>query len=137
MWSKSTMPASLLGCCRTCVGATPTRSFSEPWKTSRISQSPQLMDFVAGRRSASRGGFVQEQHLRIVQQGQRQRQTLLLPAGEFGIERLAFFPELQPLEKLDAIHGARVEAGKQIDGFANLDFFLQIGGLGGKRPRDP
>ena len=42
----------------------------------------QLVDFQARLRVEAGGGLVEEQHLRIVEQRQRQGQPLLLSAGE-------------------------------------------------------
>ena len=72
------------------------------------------------------GGFVEEQQLRIVEQSQREGETLLLAAGELSVERVALLPEREALQQSVAIHGLRVKIAKEFDSFADFDFFLQI-----------
>ena len=69
----------------------------------------QVADFQARLRIEACRRLVQKQRLRIVEQRQRQRQPLFLPAGERGILRLAFLPKLQALQKPGAVHRARVQ----------------------------
>jgi hypothetical protein len=70
-----------------------------------------------------------QQHLRVVDQRERERQALLLTARQCHVERLALLPELEALQKLRAVDGTGVEAGKEFDGLADLDLLLEIGGL--------
>ena len=69
-------------------------------RCSRRRSSDQLVNLQARLRIQAGGGLVQEQHLRIVQQRQRQRQALLLTAGKLRVERFAFLPKLQPLQQI-------------------------------------
>ena len=52
----------------------------------------QLVNFQARLRIEAGGRFVQEQHLRIVEQRQGERQALLLAAGELGVLGCRAFP---------------------------------------------
>ena len=83
----------------------------------------QFVDFEARLRIEAGGRLVEEEHLRIVEQRQRQRQALFLAAGELRIERFALLPKLQALEQLGGIHGAGVEGGEQLDGLADTLIF--------------
>ena len=89
----------------------------------------EFVDFEAGLGVESGGGLVEEEDLRIVEHGERQGQALLLPAGEFGVLRVALLPELEALQELIAIHGAGVEGGEELHGLADFELLLEVGGL--------
>src|ERR1035441_3349611 len=89
----------------------------------------EFVDFEAGLGVEAGGGLVEKEHLRGVEQGQRQSKPLLLSAGEFAVLRVALLPELQALQELVAIHGARVESVEELHGLVDLDLLLEVGGL--------
>src|ERR1017187_6322909 len=89
----------------------------------------ELVDFEAGLGVEAGRGLVEKEHLRVVEQGQRQGEPLLLPAGEFAVLGVALLPELQALQELVAIHGAGVEGVEELHGLVDLDFLLEVGGL--------
>ena len=55
------------------------------------------------------GWFVEEKHLRIVDQREGEGETLLLAAGQGRITGFALFPELEPAEERVAIDPLRIE----------------------------
>ncbi len=89
----------------------------------------QLVNLEARLRIEPCGRLVEEQQLRIVEKGQRQGEALFLAAGQRAVERVALLPQREALEQRVAIDGLGVEIAKQVDGFANLDFFRQVGRL--------
>ena len=89
----------------------------------------QLVNLQARLRIEAGRRLVEEQHLRIVEEREGQRQALLLAAGKLRIQRLALFPELQALEELAAVDGARVEAREKVHGLADLHLVLEPRGL--------
>src|ERR1019366_1728854 len=89
----------------------------------------ELVDFEAGLGVEAGGGLVEKEHLRVVEQGERQGEPLLLPAGEFAVLRVALLPELQALQELVAIHGTGVEGVEELHGLVDLDLLLEVGGL--------
>ena len=83
-------------------------------RCSRRRSCDQLVDFEAHLRVEAGGRLVEKQHLRIVEQRQREREALLLAAGELAVERVALLPELQALEQRVAVDRLRVEAREEI-----------------------
>ena len=67
----------------------------------------QLLDQVANLEAHLRiepgRRLVEKKHLRIVDQREREREALLLSAGERGVAGLAFFPQLQPAQERIAV----------------------------------
>src|SRR5262249_51649727 len=89
----------------------------------------QLVNLAARLGVEAAGWLVQEEHLRIVQEGQSKREPLFLAARELGIQRLALLPELETVKKLRDIDAAGVKAGEQRHGLLNLHLVLKLGGL--------
>src|ERR1019366_4067008 len=89
----------------------------------------EFVDFEAGLGVEAGGGLVEEEHLWVVEHCEREGQALLLSAGEFGVLGVALLPELQTLQELMAVHGARVEGGEEFHGLADFELLLEIGGL--------
>ena len=93
----------------------------------------QLLDQVANleahlRIKAGRR-FVEEKHLRVVDQRESKREALLLSAGKGGVSGLALFPKLQPAQERVAIDPFRIEGTKEFERFVHLDLVGQIRGL--------
>jgi hypothetical protein len=79
------------------------------------------MDFVAGLGIEARGRLVEEEHLRIVDEGEGQRQTLLLAARQLAVAIVPLLPELEALEQRLAIDAARVQAREEPKGLGDRD----------------
>src|SRR5260370_24152681 len=89
----------------------------------------QLMDLEPRLRVEPSRWLIEEKQLRIVEQRQRQRDPLLLPARKLPELRVPLLPERQPLEQRVAIHAACVQVAKQVDRLADFDLLRQISRL--------
>ncbi len=89
----------------------------------------QAVDLEANLGIEPGGRLIQKQELRIVDQGQSEGYALFLSAGKFGVIFVPLFRKLQAIEELVAVDTPRVERGKQLQSFVDLDFIRQVGGL--------
>ena len=85
----------------------------------------EQMDFVP-RLGRARWTARREQHLRIVDERQGQRQALFLAARQPRVGVVPLFPQLQTLEQNIAVDATRIEAGKQSDGFDDGDLVCEL-----------
>ena len=75
----------------------------------------------AGVRVEPRRQLVQEDELGIVDQGQGDEQSLLLPAGELGERRLPLFGEAQGVEEQFPVRRLPVERREEVKSLPDLD----------------
>src|SRR5580698_4234058 len=87
------------------------------------------MNLGANLRVKAGGRLVEKNQLRIIQQGQGQRQALLLPTRQGSVEGILFFFQLQPLQKFGQVHVVAVERREHIHRFVDANFFRQIRSL--------
>src|SRR5580704_2442967 len=73
--------------------------------------------------------LIEKQQRRIINQTQRNRQPLLLPAGQRGVESVALLFELQALEQFERIEHPAVKRAEQLQRLDHFYFVGQIGGL--------
>jgi len=88
-----------------------------------------VVDFAADLGVEAGGGLVEEKNARIVDESHGQREALLLAAGEFAVESVAFFDEAETFEEFFGIAAAGIEAGEKFDGFESFQFVGQRSGL--------
>ncbi len=101
-----------------------TNSKVTPAAAQVLQQVPHL---AAGDRVQAGGELVQDRHLRVADQRERDRQPLLLPAGELREVGLALLDETQALEQLTGIVRLGVEAGVQVEGLDDAHLVRQPG----------
>ncbi len=92
---------------------------------------PDLADQVPGGapgpRVQARRQLVEEDHLRVPDQGQRDEQALLLAAGQLGEAGSRLPGEAPAAEQLAPVGGVRVERGVQLERLAHLQLLGQLG----------
>ena len=86
----------------------------------------ERVDLVTRLRVETARRLIQEQELRIVDQREREREALLLPAGKPGIVLVAPVPKLEPFEQWPRVRRARVEGAEEGDRLANRDLVRQV-----------
>src|SRR3954471_24360049 len=86
----------------------------------------QIANLKPHLRIESGSRLVEEEQARIVDQSHRDREPLLLSAGERRVARIFLFPELQALEQRVAINRLRIEPGEEIQRLAHGDLVGQI-----------
>src|SRR6516162_1002649 len=74
-------------------------------------------------------GLIQKKHLRIVQQSEREHQTLFLTAGKLAVERVALFFEAEAAQKLVGLALTAVEAAEKAKGLVDPELVGQGSGL--------
>jgi hypothetical protein len=89
----------------------------------------QAMDLEAHLWIESSGGLVQENHLRVVDQSQRERHTLLLATGQSNVELVTLVPKLEALEQLVVIDVMRVKRREERQSLPHRDFVREVGRL--------
>ena len=90
-----------------------------------------LGDQVPGRaprsRIQARGELVEEHHLRVPDQGERDEQPLLLAAGQLAEPGVTLARQPPAVQELTPVGGVRVERRVQFQGLADLELVLQLG----------
>src|SRR5690242_6770823 len=89
--------------------------------------SDQIPGGVPRARVQARGQLVEEHHLRVPDQGQRDEQALLLAAGELGEPGVRLSGQAPALEQLVPVGRVRVERGVQLERLAYLQLLLELG----------
>ena len=79
-----------------------------------------VVNFAANLRVEAGRGFVEKHDFRIVDQRHGQGEALLLAAGKFFVEGVAFFFELKPFQQAVGAGAVPVETGKKIKRFLHL-----------------
>ena len=86
----------------------------------------QVPDGAPRLRVESRGELVEEHHLGVVDERERDEEPLLLPAREAHERGIALFRESELLEQGATVDRARVERRPEIDRFPDADTLLQL-----------
>ena len=82
---------------------------------------PARLGIEAGRR------FIEEQELRIADEGGGDGEALLLPAGEFADPRASFFFEFDHGENVEGFQAMIIEGAKELNGLDDGEFFAELG----------
>ena len=95
--------------------------------------TPQLfnhvVDFAPHLRIEAGGGLVKEAHLRVVDQGHGERETLFLSAGKLAIKRILLLIEAETLEQFLRIALTFVKTREEPDRFDDPHLVGQGSGL--------
>ena len=91
----------------------------------RLDGADQVPEVVAGLRIEAGGRLVQEQHLRVVDERDRQQQALQLPPGQLAVVALRDLLERAQGDQLVDVAAARIEPPEQLQGLAHGQEVLQ------------
>src|SRR6185503_15124485 len=86
----------------------------------------QIPDRSPRLRVQSRRQLVEKDDLRVVDQGERNEQTLLLSARERHEPGVPLLGESQLFEQSRPVNGRLVQRCQEIDGFPHLDSLLEL-----------
>src|SRR5690554_1649617 len=89
----------------------------------RLDELPHL---AAGLRVEARRELVEHGDLRLADQGERDREALLLPTREVPVLRVELLGETEAGREGDAVGGVGVERGEQLEGLAHADLGVQL-----------
>src|SRR5438309_7865626 len=88
-----------------------------------------VVDFPAHLRIQSRGWFVQEDYLRIVDQSHGEGEALLLAAGKLVVKSVALFFQAETFKQFLRLAAAFVEAGEETESFHDPELVRERRGL--------
>ena len=100
-----------------------------------LEDTDDIPELAAALGIESGGRLVEKEDARIADQGGRDGETLLLAAGKFADPGVSLFGEFELFENFVGEPRFTVEAGKEFDGLADVQFFRQARFL--QRDTDP
>jgi hypothetical protein len=89
----------------------------------------QIANLQANLRIEAAGRLIEEEHLRVVDESERDGEPLFLSAGKRGVIGVFLFPQLEPFQQRLAIHGARIKGTEKIERLAHGDLVREVRGL--------
>jgi hypothetical protein len=90
------------------------------------------VEFATGFCVESRGGFIEDDQVRIVYEGEGESEALLLTAGECVEGSVCLFSNAKALQQSGGIGWLAIESPEEAEGLARGDLVLQRGGLQGR-----
>src|ERR1700683_4041893 len=84
-----------------------------------------VVDFAANLGVEARGGLVEKQNARVVNQRHGQGESLLLTSGQLAVEGVALFGQAETFEEFFGVATAGVKTGEEVESFKALQLVGQ------------